>query len=148
MRCVVQRVSRARVLVHGEVVGAIEQGLLVFLCVLEGDGAPDAAWVERKLLSLRVFGDEAGKMNRSVLDVGGALLLVSQFTLAADVGKGARPSFLQAMAPDRARPLFDELALKLSQRLPVRTGQFAADMEVELVNEGPVTLWLDSRRVS
>ena len=146
MRCVVQRVSRARVLVSGEVVGAIERGFLVLVGALEGDTPEDAGWVERKLLSLRVFPDEAGKMNLSVQDIHGALLLVSQFTLAADVGKGARPSFIQAMHPDRARPFLEALVASLRASVPVETGRFGADMQVELVNDGPVTLWLDSKR--
>lgn len=146
MRSVVQRVGRARVTVGGEEVGAIERGLLALVGVMEGDETEDARWLEHKLLSLRVFEDEAGKMNRSVKDIGGQLLLVSQFTLAADVGKGARPSFVQAMHPAQARPMFDALVESLRQAVPVATGTFGAHMQVELVNDGPVTLWLDSRR--
>src|SRR5688572_31599649 len=104
MRCVVQRVSRAQVVVEGVAVGSIHRGLLVLVAAMHGDSPDDAAWIERKLLSLRVFADADGKMNRSVKDVGGAILLVSQFTLAADVGKGARPSFVAALHPDQARP--------------------------------------------
>lgn len=132
--------------VGGEEVGAIERGLLALVGVMEGDVAEDARWLEHKILSLRIFEDDAGKMNRSVKDIGGQLLLVSQFTLAADVGKGARPSFVQAMHPAQARPIFDALVESLRQAVPVATGTFGAQMQVELVNDGPVTLWLDSRR--
>ena len=146
MRCVVQRVSRAQVVVEGVAVGSIHRGLLVLVAAMEGDTASDAEWIRGKLLSLRVFPDGAGKMNLSVKDVDGAILLVSQFTLAADVGKGARPSFVSAMHPDRARPAVDALVAALSAGgVPVATGRFGADMQVELVNDGPVTLWLDSR---
>lgn len=129
----------------GEEVGAIERGLLAFVGVMDGDLAEDAQWLERKILSLRIFEDADGKMNRSVKDVGGQLLLVSQFTLAADVAKGARPSFVQAMHPAQARPMFDELVASLRREVTVATGSFGAHMQVELVNDGPVTLWLDSR---
>lgn len=145
MRCLVQRVSRARVTVSGEVVGSIGRGLLAFVGVMEGDGTEDAAWIERKLLGLRIFPDALGKMNLAVGDVGGSLLLVSQFTLAADVGKGARPSWMAAMEPAPARVLLDALVERLRRGVQVETGRFGADMDVELVNSGPVTLWLDSR---
>ena len=146
MRCVVQRVSRARVLVDGAVVGAIERGFLVLVGALEGDTAADAAWVERKLLSLRVFPDEVGKMNRSVVDVGGSLLLVSQFTLAADTQTGNRPSFISAAPPEKGKELFDYLQQLAKQLYPtVEFGQFGADMQVSLVNNGPVTFTLRTR---
>jgi D-tyrosyl-tRNA(Tyr) deacylase len=146
MRSVVQRVAQARVTVEGEVVGAIGRGLLALVGLVEGDGPEDVAWVEHKLKSLRIFEDEAGKMNRCVGDVGGSLLVVSQFTLAADIGKGARPSFIAAMAPDRARPMIDGFVASLrASGLAVETGRFGAHMAVELVNDGPVTLWLDSK---
>lgn len=144
MRCVVQRVLRARVTVDGEAVGAIERGLMVLVGILEGDTSKDAGWVAHKLLTLRVFADDAGKMNLSLTDVGGSLLVVSQFTLAADIGNGARPSFTQAMQPDRAQLLFAALVALLREVVPVKTGRFGALMHVELVNDGPVTLWLDS----
>jgi D-tyrosyl-tRNA(Tyr) deacylase len=145
MRSVVQRVSRAKVTVDGEVVGSIDRGLLAFVGMMDGDQAEDVAWMQHKLRTLRVFEDEAGKMNRAVGDVGGALLIVSQFTLAADIGKGARPSFGRAMAPDAARAALEGFVLGLRADLRVETGRFGADMRVELVNEGPVTLWLDSK---
>jgi D-tyrosyl-tRNA(Tyr) deacylase len=144
MRSVVQRVSRARVLVDGVALGAIERGLMVLVGILEGDTSEDAGWMAHKLLSLRIFADDAGKMNLSVTEVGGSLLVVSQFTLAADVANGARPSFKQAMQPDRAQPILAVLLASLRASVPVETGRFGAHMHVELVNDGPVTLWLDS----
>jgi D-aminoacyl-tRNA deacylase len=145
MRSVVQRVSRAKVTVEGEVVGSIDRGLLAFVGMMAGDDEEDLAWVRHKLRTLRVFEDEAGKMNRAVGEVGGALLVVSQFTLAAEIGKGARPSFARAMAPDAARAALARFIDELRVDLRVETGRFGADMKVELVNDGPVTLWLDSK---
>jgi D-aminoacyl-tRNA deacylase len=146
VRAVVQRVTRARVLVDQEEVGRVGKGLLVLVGVAEGDGPADLGWLKRKLLTLRVFPDDAGKMNLSVTDVQGELLLVSQFTLCANMSKGSRPSFDVAMAPDRAEALFDLLVAELRAELPVATGRFGAHMDVELLNHGPVTLWLESPR--
>lgn len=146
MRAVVQRVARAAVFVDGAPVGAIDKGLLVLVGVMADDGEPDASWLRHKLLSLRVFPDEAGRMDLSTLQAGGRLLLVSQFTLCADIAKGARPSFSRAMAPEAAKRAFDALVADLRRQVPVETGTFGAQMAVELVNDGPVTLWLDSRR--
>jgi D-tyrosyl-tRNA(Tyr) deacylase len=146
MRAVVQRVQRAQVTVGGEVVGAIGPGLLVLVGVAAGDTDADRAWLAKKLPALRVFADDAGKMNRSVADIGGAVLLVSQFTLCADVTKGTRPSFTGAMEPAAAERAFAALVAEVGALVPVQTGRFRADMQVELVNDGPVTLWLDSRR--
>ncbi len=141
MKAVLQRVSEARVAVDGEVIGAIGQGLLVLLCAERGDTEAVADKLLAKLLKLRIFSDEAGKMNRSVQDVGGGLLLVSQFTLAADTSGGNRPSFGQAAAPDEGRRLYEHLVARACQAHPqVATGQFAADMQVSLVNDGPVTI--------
>ena len=145
MRAVVQRVKQARVLVGGEVTGSIGVGLLVLVGVIRDDQAEDAAWLVRKLLSLRIFPDGNGKMDLSVCDVAGRLLLVSQFTLCADLGKGARPSFVAAMAPAEAAAVFDGLVASLRRAVEVETGRFGANMAVELTNDGPVTLWLDSR---
>ena len=145
MRAVVQRVKQARVLVGGEVTGSIGVGLLVLVGVIRDDQAEDAAWLVRKLLSLRIFPDGNGKMDLSVCDVAGRLLLVSQFTLCADLGKGARPSFVAAMAPAQAAAVFDGLVASLRRTVEVETGRFGANMAVELTNDGPVTLWLDSR---
>lgn len=145
MRAVVQRVSRARVVVAGEPVGSIGRGLLVLVGAMRDDQAADVAWMEKKLTALRIFADEAGKMNRSVREVGGSILLVSQFTLCAETSKGARPSFVAAMGPQEAAALLDTLAAGLRSAVPVETGRFGADMAVELTNDGPVTILLDSR---
>ena len=145
MRALLQRVARASVTVEGSVVGAIDGGLLVLAGVASGDGSADAAWLADKIAGLRIFPDEAGKMNLSVLEAGGAVLLVSQFTLYADARKGRRPSFVAAAAPETAVPLLDELQRRLEAAgVPVRTGRFGAHMAVELLNDGPVTLMLDS----
>jgi len=147
MRSVVQRVARASVRVDRQVVGEVGQGLLVLLGVAQGDSDDDARWTADKLAQLRIFEDEAGKMNRSVQEVGGSVLLVSQFTLLGDARKGNRPSFTGAAQPELASALYEEVAALLRARaLPVATGVFRAHMEVELVNDGPVTLLLDSRR--
>jgi D-tyrosyl-tRNA(Tyr) deacylase len=147
MRSVVQRVARAVVRVDRQVVGEIGQGLLGLLGVAAEDGVDDARWAADKLAQLRIFEDEAGKMNRSVVDVGGSVLLVSQFTLLGDARKGNRPSFVAAAPPAQAEALYEEVAALLRARaVPVATGVFRAHMEVELVNDGPVTLILDSRR--
>jgi D-tyrosyl-tRNA(Tyr) deacylase len=138
---VVQRVSEASVRVDGQVVGQIGQGLLVLLCAEHGDTDAVADKLLAKILKLRIFADEAGKMNRSVQDVGGGLLVVSQFTLAADVTGGNRPSFTQAAKPDEGRRLYEHFVAQARQAHPiVETGQFAADMKVALVNDGPITL--------
>lgn len=145
MRAVVQRVARARVEVHGEVVGAIERGLLVYLGFGRGDTDEDRAWMLGKIVGLRVFEDESGKMSRSVEDVGGALLFVSQFTLYGDLRRGRRPSFDEAMPPEDAEKAYDA-AVREARATGVRveTGRFRADMQVCSLNDGPVTIWLDS----
>ncbi len=141
MKAVLQRVSEARVTVEGEVIGAIGQGLLVLLCAERGDTEAVADKLLAKMLKLRIFADEAGKMNRSLQDIGGGLLLVSQFTLAADTSGGNRPSFGQAAAPDAGRRLYDHFVAQARAAHPlVQTGRFAADMQVSLVNDGPVTI--------
>ena len=146
MIALVQRVRQARVEVAGAVTGAIGQGLLVLLCAEPADTPAQAAKMVDKLLKLRVFGDDAGKMNRSVQDVGGGVLLVSQFTLAADTSAGNRPSFTGAAAPALGRELFDETLRRLRERHPqVEAGVFGADMQVHLVNDGPVTIPLNVR---
>ena len=141
MKAVVQRVREARVEISGEVVGAIGAGLMVLLCAERGDAEIQADRLLAKLLKLRIFSDEAGKMNRSVQDVGGGVLIVSQFTLAADLSGGNRPSFGGAAAPDEGRRLYDYFVQKAREAHPVvATGVFAADMQVHLVNDGPVTI--------
>lgn len=147
MRAVVQRVSRARVTVDGRVTGEIGPGLLVLLGVAARDGAQAAAYIADKVAGLRVFEDDAGKMNRSVEEVGGAVLAVSQFTLYGDCRKGRRPSFDAAARPEQARALYEKFVQLLKDRgLRVEQGVFQAMMDVELVNDGPVTLLLDSDR--
>lgn len=141
-----QRVSKADVMVGGEQIGAIGAGLMVLICAERGDTEKQADALLGKLLSYRVFADDAGKMNRSVTDVRGGLLLVPQFTLAADTASGTRPSFTPAAAPEVGRRLFDHVVLQARARHDkVETGRFGADMQVSLINEGPVTFWLRVR---
>lgn len=141
-----QRVSQASVTVDGEVVGRIDAGLMVLVCAERNDSEKEAEALLAKLLSYRVFSDEAGKMNRSVTDVAGGLLLVPQFTLAADTQSGTRPSFTPAAAPELGRHLFDHFVKEARARHPiVETGRFGAHMQVALVNDGPVTFWLQSK---
>ena len=146
MITVLQRVRQARVEVAGEVIGQIDQGLLVLLCAEQGDSDKLADKLLAKILKLRIFSDEAGKMNRSVQDIGGGLLVVSQFTLAADTKGGNRPSFTGAAAPDEGRRLYEYFVAQARAAHPiVQTGQFAADMQVHLVNDGPVTIPITMR---
>ncbi|MBA4114066.1 MAG: D-tyrosyl-tRNA(Tyr) deacylase [Verminephrobacter sp.] len=141
MIALLQRVRRARVEVEGTTVGAIDSGLLVLVCAERGDSEAEADRLLAKILKLRIFSDDAGKMNKSVQDIGGGLLLVSQFTLAADTSGGNRPGFSQAAAPDEGRRLYNYLVERARAAHPVvQTGQFAADMQVHLVNDGPVTI--------
>ncbi len=145
MRAVIQRVSRAGVAVDGREVGAIGRGFLVLVGVTHSDTRAEADWLARKIAGLRLFEDEAGKMNLSLADVGGAVLVVSQFTLYADARRGRRPGFTDAARPEQAEPLIAYLVEQLRKEgVPVATGQFQAHMEVALVNDGPVTLWLDT----
>ena len=137
----VQRVSEARVVVEGRTIGEIGAGLLLLVCAERGDGEAQADKLLAKVLKLRIFSDEQGKMNRSVQDVSGGLLVVSQFTLAADLSGGNRPSFGNAAAPEEGRRLYDYFVAQAREAHPVvRTGEFAADMKVQLVNDGPVTI--------
>lgn len=147
MRAVVQRVTQASVTVSGRTIGAIGPGLVVLLGVADGDGPADIEYVASKVAGLRVFSDEAGKMNLSVVDTGGAVLVVSQFTLLGDVRRGRRPAFDGAAPPSSARAIYEALIGRLrAAGLTVESGQFQAEMSVALVNEGPVTILIDSRR--
>jgi len=146
MKAVIQRVTEASVEVDGRIVGKISEGLLVLLGVAKGDGDSDGRFLVDKLKNLRIFSDEAGKMNRSLADVGGSILLVSQFTLLGNTKNGRRPSFDEAAPPDEAKRLYEQMAAELrTQGMPVETGVFAAHMKVALLNDGPVTFLLDSR---
>lgn len=149
MRAVVQRVTRAKVTVGDRVTGAIDAGLLVLLGAGQGDTEADLAYIVDKIANLRIFADDAGKMNRSVLDVGGGVLVVSQFTLCGDARQGRRPAFIGALEPVAARRLYEQSLgeLRSAGVSNVQAGEFAADMAVELVNDGPVTILLDSRKV-
>ena len=147
MRAVVQRVSQCHVSVGEEIVGAIGQGLLVLLGVAVGDDSVDAKSLAEKTAGLRIFSDQAGKMNLSVRDICGGVLVISQFTLLGDARSGKRPSFTQAAPPDQANELYEYFCERLRQNeLSVATGRFRADMQVHLINDGPVTILLDSRK--
>ena len=147
MIALVQRVSEASVVVDGQTVGEVGSGLLLLLGVHRTDTPAEAEWLARKTAALRVFPDETGRMNRSLLDTGGGALVVSQFTLYGDVQKGTRPSYVAAAPPDVAEPLYQRYVHTLEQHIgrPVPTGVFGAMMEVKLVNDGPVTLWVERR---
>lgn len=147
MRAVIQRVSEASVSIHGEVKSAIEQGLLVLLGVEELDTLEDVSWLTKKIAQLRIFSDEEGLMNRSVLDVDGEAIVVSQFTLHAKTKKGNRPSYIKAAKPEQAIPLYEEFVKVLGEEIgkPVQTGEFGANMQVSLCNDGPVTIIIDTK---
>jgi D-tyrosyl-tRNA(Tyr) deacylase len=147
MRAVLQRVKRASVTVEGNITGAIEEGLLVLLGIEEADTLEDMNWLSSKLVNLRIFNDEQGVMNRSLLEVGGGLLLVSQFTLFAATKKGNRPSYSRAAPPAIAVPIYEKMIELLSAELgkPIQTGVFGADMKVDLLNDGPVTIIMDTK---
>lgn len=148
MRAVIQRVSSASVTVDHEVVGHIERGFVVLLGITTHDTVDDVEYVANKLIGLRVFEDDDGKMNRSITDVGGSMLVISQFTLFGDCRKGRRPSFIEAARPEVARPLYERLVEELrAQGVPTKTGVFQTHMDVALVNDGPVTLLLDSQKL-
>ena len=149
MRAVVQRVTRASVTVSTRVTGAIDRGLLVLLGAGAGDGPADLQYTVDKIVNLRIFPDDAGKMNRSVLDIGGGVLVVSQFTLYGDARQGRRPAFTGALEPAAAKALYEQSLsmIRAAGVTRVEAGEFAADMQVELVNDGPVTILLDSRKL-
>ena len=146
MRAVVQRVDRASVTIDGNVNGKIEKGFMVLIGIDEKDEQKDLDYICDKLMGLRIFEDEEGKMNRSIIDAGGSILLISQFTLYGDARKGKRPSFIRAARPEKAIPLYEAAIAKLSEKVHVETCIFGAEMKVELVNDGPVTILLDSER--
>ena len=144
MRALVQRVGEAAVAVAGEEIARIGPGLMVLACAMQGDTEAEAEALAAKIAKLRIFRDDAGRMNRSVMDAGGAVLVVSQFTLAADTSRGNRPGFSAAAAPETGERLYLHLAAALGALgLPVQTGRFGADMAVSLINDGPVTIWLE-----
>jgi D-tyrosyl-tRNA(Tyr) deacylase len=146
VRALLQRVSSAKVEVAGRKVGEVGRGLLVLICAVEGDTEAAAELLARKIARLRIFADDEGKMNRAITDIGGAALVVSQFTLAADLSRGNRPGFSHAAAPEEGRALYERFAALLAaEGIAVETGEFGADMAVSLVNDGPVTIWMDSR---
>lgn len=147
MRAVVQRVAWAKVEVEGQTTGAVERGLLVYLGAGKGDGPAERKYVLEKVLGLRIFENESGKMDKSVVDVGGALLVVSQFTLYGDVRKGRRPSFDGAMPPEEAEQAYEAFVAEArATGIIVETGRFRADMKVSSLNDGPVTIWIDSAK--
>ena len=145
MRIVIQRVSQASVTIDGKIAGAIQQGLLLLVGICPEDGQEDIEYAVRKISQMRIFSDDADKMNLSVQDVGGQILSISQFTLYADTKKGNRPAFTGAAKPDFATQLYDQFNQQLAQIVPVQTGEFGADMKVSLVNDGPVTIVLDTK---
>lgn len=148
MRVLLQRVKRASVTVENKISGKIDNGLLIFLGIEEEDNDDDIKWLGNKVLNMRIFSDDEGKMNLSLLDTKGDVLIVSQFTLHASTKKGNRPSFIMAAKPDKAIPLYESFIdyLKTESKLKVETGIFGADMAVELINSGPVTIWIDSKQ--
>ncbi len=147
MRAVIQRVSKASVAIEGKINGTIGKGLLVLIGIEDADGDEDIAWLCNKIVSLRIFNDEAGIMNLSLLKVGGEILLVSQFTLQASIKKGNRPGYIKASKPPVAIPLYEKMIVQLEKDLgkPVAIGIFGADMQVQLVNDGPVTIIIDTK---
>jgi D-tyrosyl-tRNA(Tyr) deacylase len=146
MRAVVQRVTRASCSVDGKIVSEIEKGFVVFLGVGRDDGEADLDFLAKKIVQLRIFEDSDGKMNLSLKDIGGSVLLISQFTLYGDARKGNRPSFIDAARPEVAQAVYEKMAQQLRAEVPVQTGVFQAMMDIELVNSGPVTILLDSKK--
>ncbi|WP_416884517.1 D-aminoacyl-tRNA deacylase [Marivita sp.] len=145
MRALIQRVSDASVTVDGEGLGEIGAGLLILICAMQGDTEAQADKLAAKIAKLRIFKDDEGRMNRSVADIGGSALVVSQFTLAADTSRGNRPGFSTAAAPDEGNRLYEYFADQMAaQGIPVSKGRFGADMKVRLLNDGPVTIWMDT----
>ena len=146
MKIVIQRVKHASVTIHQQLKDSIQQGYLILLGVAEGDTSAEVDWLVKKVIGLRVFDDESGVMNRSVTDIGGQIMVISQFTLLASYKKGNRPSWIHAARHEVSIPLYEEFCAKLQQQLgkPVATGEFGADMQIELLNDGPVTICMDT----
>jgi D-tyrosyl-tRNA(Tyr) deacylase len=145
MRALIQRVSQAQVLVEGEVIGKVGEGLLILVCAMQGDTGAKGVKLTQKISKLRIFRDDQGRMNRSLLDIGGSALIVSQFTLGADTSRGNRPGFSQAASPDEGRRLYETFVADFKAiGIATETGQFGADMKVSLLNDGPVTIWMDT----
>ena len=147
MRVVVQRVSQSNVKVSGELIGEIEEGLMVLVSFVDEDNDTDLGWMTKKIINLRIFNDDEGKMNRSVQDIGGDILLISQFTLHGSTKKGNRPSFIKAAKPDFANVMYERFIKVLEQTLgkEIQTGEFGGDMKVSLINDGPTTIIIDSK---
>ena len=145
MRALIQRSKNASVTIAGEITGSISHGLVVLLGVEHEDTAEDADWLAAKIAQMRIFSDAEGKMNLGVKDVGGSVLVVSQFTLHASTKKGNRPGFTRAARPEQAIPLYEHFMAALAQEVPVKKGVFGADMQVALINDGPVTIWMESK---
>ena len=145
MRALIQRVSQAQVLIEGEVIGKVGEGLLILVCAMQGDTGAKGAKLAQKISKLRIFRDDQGRMNRSLLDIGGSALIVSQFTLGADTSRGNRPGFSQAASPDEGRRLYETFVADFKAiGIATETGQFGADMKLSLLNDGPVTIWMDT----
>lgn len=144
MRALVQRVTEAQVRVDGTVIGQCGPGMMILVCAMQGDTEAQAEKLAARIAKMRIFEDEAGKMNLSVQDVGGSALVVSQFTLAADTSRGNRPGFSAAARPEEGRMLYELFAKTLGGIIPVETGEFGADMKVSLINDGPITIWIES----
>jgi D-tyrosyl-tRNA(Tyr) deacylase len=145
MRALVQRVSKANIKVNEKNISSINKGLLVLLGIQDTDDESDVTWLSNKIIKMRIFEDDNGKMNQSIEDIGGELLIVSQFTLYASTIKGNRPSFINAAHPDKALPIYQTFVSECNKQISTQTGKFGAMMQVGLVNDGPVTIWLDSR---
>ena len=147
MRLLIQRVTEASVIIENKIISSIKEGLLIFVGIINEDTKDDIEYLVKKAVNLRIFDDEYGVMNESVMQIGGEILVVSQFTLHASTKKGNRPSYIRAAKPDISIPLYEEFCNSLSKQLnkEVQTGEFGADMKVQLINDGPVTIWIDSK---
>lgn len=145
MRLVIQRVSEASVRINNQINGEIGKGLLILIGIEHEDTKDDADWLVKKVINLRIFSDDEGKMNHSVIDIDGKVLIISQFTLHATTKKGNRPSYIKAARPEHAIPLYHYFVAEIAKHIPIETGEFGADMKVSLVNDGPVTITIDSK---